>query len=331
MILTQTGIDEFVQAYNRYCNTEDVGANEDWSSDDVLSWLTNHPQVVVAAGFQEFVAGGDSKSYKALVEEGELDDLPRPIFKKFEGSWVIPSIVGDLPDEEWGAFKLEDLIRVSNLTKQLEEDAHRLDTTEYDQRKSDIESDSLNAVVYMPSYDDILETATKFVDNPLVDPTVWVSPRLWTPTQQSIEKIHLQNATSTIINQMQSEKIVLADLHWKQLEELVAELLRGLGLEIHLVNENPQGGRDIIARSPMINGIQLGTIAVEVKHREVIDRPIIQTAIQQNNHFPALMLVTSDRFTAGVIREVAKPENRMRISLQDGVAIRDMVKTHKLT
>ena len=177
MILTQSDIDEFVQAYNRYCNIEDVAANEDWSSDDVLSWLTNHPQVVVAAGFQEFVAGGESKIYNALVHEGELDDLSRPIFKKYEGNWIIPSIVGELPCEEWGAFKLEDLIQVSNLTKQLEEDAHRISLPEYDQRKDDIERASLDAVVYMPSYDDSIETATKFVDNPLVDPTVWVSPR----------------------------------------------------------------------------------------------------------------------------------------------------------
>jgi hypothetical protein len=67
MILTQSDIDEFVEAYRNYCNFEDIGSNETWSNNDVLAWLTEHPQVVIAAGFQEFVAGGESESFSGPV------------------------------------------------------------------------------------------------------------------------------------------------------------------------------------------------------------------------------------------------------------------------
>ena len=99
-------------------------------------------------------------------------------------------------------------------------------------------------------------------------------------------------------------------------------------MEIHLVDESPQGGRDILARCPLIPGREVMTIAVEVKHRPVIDRPTIQMSLHQNRRFPALMFVTSGRFTSGVIKEAASHENRMRLYLKDGVAIRDMISAY---
>jgi hypothetical protein len=226
---------------------------------------------------------------------------------------------------------LEDLIEVSELERELARIDRSKSPTEYDNQREFIDHKSLKSIMHMPSFDEILEAAGGFIDNPLVDPTVWVSPKLWTPSRQAFEKLHLQNTAISLIKNIRDENLQLDDLHWREFEEVVAEVLRGLGMEIHLVTENPQGGRDIIARAPAMAGIELATIAIEVKHRDVIDRPILQQAIQQNNHFPSLMLVTSGRFTAGVVREAAKPENRMRVSLKDGVAIRDMIKSYKLT
>lgn len=322
MILTQADLDEFSRAYGKYSG---YGGNE-----QLLAWLADHPQVLVASGYQEFVAPGNSAAYRSLVSDGELDDLMRPILKQFDGSWVVPSFIGPHKLEEWEGFKLEDLIRVSAMTKALHEVLDQLPQSERDRRREVIDLESRDSLIEMPSYNTVFERAKKFVDNPLVDPTVWVSPRLWTPRQQEAEKLHLQRAAGAIISQLQSDELTLVDLHWRQLEELVAELLRSLGLEIHLVKENPQGGRDIIARAPMVEGLHFGTIAVEVKHRDVVDRPIVQQAIMQNSHFPTLMLVTSGRFTAGVIQEVSKPENRMRIALKDGIAIRDMIRSYRL-
>jgi hypothetical protein len=100
-------------------------------------------------------------------------------------------------------------------------------------------------------------------------------------------------------------------------------------MSIHVVRESPQGGRDIIARGQLIPHAEPVTIAVEVKHRPVVGRPEVQMALHQNRMFPALLFVTSGRFSGGVISEASLPENRMRLFLQDGVALRELLRTLK--
>ena len=92
------------------------------------------------------------------------------------------------------------------------------------------------------------ESAKKYINNPLIEPTVFVSPKLWTPTQQAAEKQLLQQSSIHIIQEIQNENTELASIHWRRFEEIVAEVLRAQGMEIHLVTESPQGGRDIIGR-----------------------------------------------------------------------------------
>jgi restriction system protein len=89
-----------------------------------------------------------------------------------------------------------------------------------------------------------------------------VSPRLWTPAQQDLQKTLLQSSTRQILEALKAERCRLSDLHWKQFEELVAEILRSQGMEIHLVREAPQGGRDIIARTQMVATGEVLTVAV---------------------------------------------------------------------
>jgi HJR/Mrr/RecB family endonuclease len=335
MIITQSDIDDFVSTYNDFCNLGDVGAPPEIDNDEVLRWLADNPQVVIASGYQEFVAGSRSPVYQALQREGELDEIPRPLFRDFNGHWIVPSAVGDIPGEEWGAFRLEALLTVNSMQRELylDVDEGRLadPSAAIDERQSQIDALSRDSVTTMPSFNKMVEIATKYVDNPLVDPTTWVSPRLWTPSSQALQKNHLRACTLAVIHELQRGDIQLADLSWQNFEEIVAEILRQCGMEIHLVKENPQGGRDIIARAELVPGSEVLTIAVEVKHRDIVDRPIVQQAIQQNKRFPALMLVTSGRFTAGVVKEVAKPEHRMRVVLKDGMAIRDMIRAYRLT
>jgi hypothetical protein len=71
-------------------------------------------------------------------------------------------------------------------------------------------------------------------------------------------------------------------------------------------------------------------MAVEVKHRKVVDRPEVEMALHQNRRFPALLFVTSGRFTAGVLKEKALPENQLRLFLKDGDALGDLIRDYKL-
>ena len=168
--------------------------------------------------------------------------------------------------------------------------------------------------------------AGQFTDG---EKTLW-SPKLWTPSEQQRQKNILQDGAKHLLTALKSEKVELTDLSWKQLEEIVAEVLRAQGLEIHLVRENPQGGRDIIARGELIPGQEPLAMAVEVKHKRVVGRPEVQAAIHQNRHFPALMFVTSGRFTAGVLKEKQLPENQLRLVLKDGEALGDLIRDYGL-
>lgn len=97
--------------------------------------------------------------------------------------------------------------------------------------------------------------------------TIW-SPRLWTPSAQNQQSLLLHESTKDILAAIKNEKIGLEAVSWRQLENIVAEILRAHGLEIHVVRENPQGGRDIIARGELIPGQEPVLLAVEVKHRK---------------------------------------------------------------
>mgnify|MGYP000606211275 CR=1 FL=1 len=132
-----------------------------------------------------------------------------------------------------------------------------------------------------------------------------------------------------ILTTIQDEKVDLSSIHWREVETIVAELLRQNGMEIHSVTETPQGERDIIARTQFAPGEAM-TRAIEVKHRKLVDRPELHKVIHQNSHFPAMVLIISGRFTAGVLKEVSKSENKMHIFLEDGVANKDMIRNYKL-
>lgn len=312
MILTEDDIYEFeavierVFEESRY-NENVLGAYYGGYEDELPlnQWLSNNPQVLMAgANLQEFVGAHELPLYQALVKQNFIRSIDQPAFRTFSGSWIIASHRGY---EGLYGYSIE------QLRKAVEKDNDEL----FDK-----------ATYKIAELNEILTKAEKYIDRGLLEPTTFVSPKLWTPDNQGREKSIIQASAAPLIKAIQDEKCELASLHWKQLEDIVAEILRNSGMEIHSVAESPQGGRDIIARTQVVPG-EILTIAVEVKHRGLVDRPILHTALHQNSHFPALMLVTSGRFTAGVIREAEQHGNRLRLFLKDGVAIRDMIKNYK--
>jgi hypothetical protein len=314
MIIKNKDIDEFESAleqltdYTQFQDYEFGAIYEGHEQELQLNnWLANNPQVFMAgAKLQEFVDSHDLNLCKKLVREGIILGMPRPAFRKFTGEWFAADYRGT--DGIYG-YNLESLDNISNHEEEIED---------YDDKL-----DEAISCVGMP--DELIKEAKRYVDNPLVEPISFVSPKLWTPESQRKEKQLIQNVATPLLNAIIEEKLELGSIHWKELEAIVAEMLRESGMEIHSVREAPQGGRDIIARAQLLPNETL-TIAVEVKHRDLVDRPELEKALYQNANYPALMLVTSGRFSAGVISEASKAENKMRIFLKDGVAIRDMIK-----
>jgi hypothetical protein len=313
VILTKDDIFEFEAAIekefdaNHYRENIYGGYLDGYEEEIELNdWLGNNPQVLMAgANLQEYVGAHELPLYQSLVKQNFIPSIRQPGFRSFEGSWSIASHRGPYGIYGYTIEKLGQAV-------ELDDDAL------FDE-----------ATYKIDEIDEILKKARRFVDNGVLDPTTFVSPKLWTPDNQSREKGIIQSVSLPLIRAIQNEKCELGSLHWKQLEDIVAEILRESGMEIHAVTESPQGGRDIIARTEIVPG-ELLTIAIEVKHRKTVDRPILHTALHQNAHFPALMLITSGRFTAGVIQEAKQPQNRLRLFLKDGVAIKDMINSYGL-
>ena len=176
---------------------------------------------------------------------------------------------------------------------------------------------------------DVFEKLYSIADQISEDDHIIWSPRLWTPSSQESERRVLSSGTSQILTSLKSEAVTFEDLSWQQFEDVVAESICTMGLKVHKVIESPQGGRDIIARGVLIPGEEPITIAVEVKHKKVVDRPDVEKALWQNRRFPALMFVTSGRFTAGALKEKSLPENRLRLFLKDGDSLGDIIRGFK--
>jgi hypothetical protein len=154
------------------------------------------------------------------------------------------------------------------------------------------------------------------------------TPKLWTPQEQARQRLLIDASLAPHFENWKHSGICLDDLNPSEFEDLVGEVLLSAGLKIHKVREVPQGGRDLIVRGSLVPDEEPIEIAVEVKHRRTVDRPEVQLALYQNRAYPALLFVTSGRFSAGVFQEKAREENRFRLFLKDGLAIGDLVREH---
>lgn len=151
-------------------------------------------------------------------------------------------------------------------------------------------------------------------------------PALHTPLSNYPE-IRMQSAARGILEAIADERVALADLPWRRLEELIAELLHDSGLQVEITPRSHDGGRDVIARGELFPG-EPTVLAVEVKQMEVVPVATLRAALWANREFPALLFVTSGRFSAGVYREKADRGNVLRLYLKDGRALDQWIHTY---
>lgn len=143
---------------------------------------------------------------------------------------------------------------------------------------------------------------------------------IWAPKLKIEQDFALRKTVPEIINTLFSEGSTLREIHWRHLEELVADLLRSRGMEVIVTPRSRDGGRDIVARGELVPG-EPTLLAVEVKQKEVVGIADTQRFIQANQDFPVLMLATAGRFSGGVVREKNRNRNSLRLILKDGVAL----------
>lgn len=154
--------------------------------------------------------------------------------------------------------------------------------------------------------------------------------KVWNPSTDvwfKHDSNSVREKTDILIDGLNEHKIALPDIHWRQLEELVAELLRRIGLKVMLTKKSHDGGRDIIAIGELIPG-EPTKLAVEVKHKNVVGIADLRAALYANRHFPALLFATSGRFSAGIFKE--QSHNQMRLFLKDGLALQQWLNAYAL-
>jgi hypothetical protein len=201
-----------------------------------------------------------------------------------------------------------------------------------DVRKSD--SGSLNDYVHLGdrgilvALDYLLADLESRLERPRDKTAILWTPKLWTPQEQARQRSFLTASLAPHFKRWIFSGVCFDDLNPSEFEDLVGDVLFRAGLQVYKVREVPQGGRDLIARGSLIPGEEPIEMAVEVKHRPTVNRPEVQLALAQNRAYPAILFVTSGRFSAGVFEEKAREENRFRLFLKDGFAIGDLVRTH---
>lgn len=132
------------------------------------------------------------------------------------------------------------------------------------------------------------------------------------------------------LTKVQTGQMTLAEVHWKELEEIVCLLLRGLGLRATLNRRIPQGGRDIFVYVDLFPGEPPIQMAVEVKHKSKVNIDSLHQAMSQNRNYPLLLLATSGRFAKGVFKEQQRSENRFRVRLWDGKKLEQLIRNQPL-
>lgn len=168
--------------------------------------------------------------------------------------------------------------------------------------------------------DELFDALRKLRETPDQNPhNLWLQ-KIWTPRAQERIRIHLNDSIGELLREVKSEKKALDEIRPRQLEELIAELLRRRGMAIYVTPETRDGGRDIIARGEIIPG-EPTTLAVEIKQKPVVGIADLRNALKANEDFPALMVATSGRFSAGVFEEKKRNRNQFRLFLKDGLAL----------
>lgn len=172
MILTKDDIHEFEAIIERVFDEgrykENVlGAYYDGYEDELPlnQWLSNNPQVLMAgANLQEFVGAHELPLYHDLVKQNFIPSIEQPVFRTYTGSWIIASHRGY---EGLYGYSIE----------QLREAVEKDDDEIFD-----------SATQKIAELDEILTKAEKYIDHGLLEPTTFVSPKLWTPDNQGREK-----------------------------------------------------------------------------------------------------------------------------------------------
>lgn len=309
----------------------------------LLAFFVENPHLLMIEKFDEHmqvpVSEWQAEILSIIAEDLSLGefDLPHLEFRTPPGRWAglidvpplfkKPSEKKNPSEKKKPSEKADPAFLFSFGARRVLKKASGWQNLEYDQFIDELD-DLMGSDVVTLSSEVLLADLKDRIREPRESSSVLWSPKLWTPREQVRQRVLLDATLKPHFERWRAKGICLDDLNPSEFEDLVGEVLFAAGLKIYKVRQVPQGGRDLIARGILVPNEEPIEMAVEVKHRRVVDRPEVQLALYQNRAYPALLFVTSGRFTAGVFQEKRREENRFRLFLKDGFAVGDLVRTH---
>ena len=128
-------------------------------------------------------------------------------------------------------------------------------------------------------------------------------------------EVAFRGVSTAVLKRLADEPQLLRQLHWRDFEQLVAELFRRDGFEVELTPRGGDSGVDLFAA----RRIGLGTVlyAVECKR---YSRPIGPDFVRQlawvveRHRATGGVLATTSRFTRGAVEEQRQIEFRMTLA-----------------
>lgn len=141
---------------------------------------------------------------------------------------------------------------------------------------------------------------------------------------EATEASRVSALAAGLVRQLWSNKLFFRDLSWDQLEDVVAELARGLGLRVLQTRRSADGGRDVVVQGELLPGVH-STAAIEVTAQRRVPRGKVSKAQWDNRHFPLTIVATSGTFSAGVLQERTHEEHALRLHLAEGALLQEWV------
>ena len=187
-----------------------------------------------------------------------------------------------------------------------------------------------NSNLYLHGYDtvfidtqELLQSIENSIKQPDHKPNSIIYPRSYVDLNYRVVNKY-KECTIKTLSDLQNGKKSLLDINPYEFEDIVAELLENLGLDIFKTPKSNDGGRDLVARGEISPGIPIH-IAIEVKRKKKVNIPDLRNALYANRNYPKLMFFTAGTFSAGVYSSREYEENQFRLELRDGIAISQLI------
>jgi hypothetical protein len=301
MILENAEIDQLERLLS-YCDSY-VESGRMFEKEEAIGYLAVHPHLLLPVGFSEArIFFGRHPRAKAIyanynIERNDPGWYEVLLRHQHTGKWYILNWI--LDEYTHGQSTLQ--LMFSN------EEGHRY---------------------LVPAHNHVAALRSHSAHRTISEHFFWFPP-IFLREEHKVESVAAATVASQAIATLQAGSISLYDISWMEFEDIIAELLTNAGFKILRTRRTHDGGRDLIASGELFPG-QQAKLAIEITHRRVVGVDKLSMALYRNRYYPLLMLVTSGRFSSGVVQEARKPENSMRLVLRDGSSVREWIDAYGL-